>query len=267
MTTAKRWSKSTSGDAAHRALSVFQESLPVQLIATGRPDFKTCFPDEALSAVVERNLADAFDFLPVIGASGDEALAGVLEVAALVSPVVPEQAVRDRMQPLGEAHLLGADASILSFIRKADQQPFCFVVSGHQISGLVTLSDLQQLPVRAALFAMVTHLEMTMADVIRNRYEGEAWMERLPKIRADKVRSKLEAAKKGDGLVDSLLYTEFCDKVTILKGLPFSKGSPTSRARFEKDMARTPARPPPVYAALAAIFPAFSRASSNVPTR
>src|SRR5438552_11173527 len=84
MTTTQAWSRSALGDDAHSALSAFQESLPVHLIATGRPDFKTCLPDEALSEVIERNRADGFDFLPVmsVGTRGGETVAGVLEVAA-----------------------------------------------------------------------------------------------------------------------------------------------------------------------------------------
>ena len=64
MTANRAWSASALGDDPHNAVAAFQESLPVDLIATGRPDFKTCLPDEALSEVVERNRADGFDFLP-----------------------------------------------------------------------------------------------------------------------------------------------------------------------------------------------------------
>ena len=67
--------------------------------------------------------------------------------------------VSDVMRPLSEGNLLGADASILTFIRYADHQKCRLIVSGHEISGLVCLSDLQRLPVRAALFGLVTCLK------------------------------------------------------------------------------------------------------------
>jgi hypothetical protein len=240
MTTTQAWSRSALGDDAHSALSAFQESLPVHLIATGRPDFKTCLPDEALSEVVERNRADGFDFLPVIGPGtrGGETVAGVLEVAAFISGVAPEKTVRDQMQPLGEEHLIGADASILTFIRDADRHPFRFVVSGREINGLVSVSDLQRLPVRAALFAIVTQLEMTMADVVRRRFsQPDAWMGLLSQGRAEKVRENVARAKAEDTLVDRLLYTEFCDKVTIIDKAWISSvdGSPKKKS-FQKDM-------------------------------
>jgi hypothetical protein len=221
-------------------LAAFQESLPVHLIATGRLDFKTCLSDEALSEVVERSRADGFDFLPVMapGARGGQTVAGVLEVATFINGVAPERAVRDHMQPLGEEHLIGADASILTFIRDADRHPFRFVVSGREINGLVSVSDLQRLPVRAALFAIVTQLEMTMAEVVRSRFsEPDAWMRLLSHERAQKVRDNITRAKAEDTLVDRLLYTEFCDKVTIIDKALISSadGSPKKRF-FEKDM-------------------------------
>lgn len=240
MTMTQAWSRSGLGDNAHSTLSAFQESLPVHLIATGRPDFKTCLPDEALCEVVERNRADGFDFLPVMGpgTQGGETIAGVLEVAAFIRGVAPEQAVSDHMQPLGEEHLIGADASILTFIRDADRHPFRFVVSGREINGLVSVSDLQRLPVRAALFAIVTQLEMTMADVVRRRFfQPDAWIELLSPGRAEKVRENVARAKAEDTLVDRLLYTEFCDKVTIIdKTWPSSGNASLEKKSFLKDM-------------------------------
>jgi hypothetical protein len=64
----------------------------------------------------------------------------------------PKGRVYEKMRHLSEANLIGADASILAFVRDADRHKCRLVVSGCEISGLVSLSDLQRLPVRAALF-------------------------------------------------------------------------------------------------------------------
>lgn len=233
----RRWA--ALEDNPHSSLAVVQESLPINLIATPRQDFIYCRPNETIAVVIERTDAPGYDFLPVLGpGAGDETVLGVLEVAQMRNRFPPEGTVHQYMQPLAEQHLIGADASILTFIRDADQHPFRFVVSGHQISGLVTLSDLQRLPVRAALFAMVTHIEMTMADVIRRRFsQPDGWMNLLSKGRAEKVQKKVADAELADTLVDQLLYTEFCDKVTIIaKSWPSSaEGSPENK-RFQRDM-------------------------------
>ncbi|WP_287209273.1 hypothetical protein, partial [Mesorhizobium sp.] len=64
----------------------------------------------------------------------------------------PSGKISESVIPLSEETLVGADASILDFIRDADQRPCRLVVSGRQIEGLVSISDMQKLPVRAALF-------------------------------------------------------------------------------------------------------------------
>ena len=208
-----------SDASPHVALTRYQESLPVSLIATARAEFISCRPDEAVSDVIERHRANEYDFLPVLGLRAeDDSVVGLLELAHARDAAVPGVTVGQRMQPLGERHLIGADASILAFIRDADRQPFRFVVSGHHIGGLVTLSDLQLLPVRAALFAMVTHLEMSMADGIRTQCpHTDNWLSLLSEERAAKVKEKMKTAKTENTLVDPLLYTEFSDKVTIIK--------------------------------------------------
>src|SRR5205809_4231918 len=97
----------------------------------------------------------------------------------------------------------------------------------------VSVSDLQRLPVRAALFAIVTQLEMTMADVVRRRFpQPDAWMGLLSQGRAEKVRENVARAKAEDTLVDRLLYTEFCDKVSIIDKAWISSvdGSPKKKS-------------------------------------
>ena len=229
-----------SGADSHATLSAYQESLPVKLIATARPDFKTCRIDEQLSVVFDRNRHDSFDYLPVISKSPNrsESIVGVLHIRALQADGGYVGAVCDHMEPLCEGHLIGADASVLTFVRHADDSPFRLVVSGREITGLVSISDLQRLPVRAALFAMVTHLEMVMADAIRRRQpNSDRWMSLLSEGRKKKVYEQIERAKSGDTFVDPVLYTQFCDKVRIVNkmGGPADSGAWDAKL-FQRDM-------------------------------
>ena len=234
---AQRWD--ASSDNPHETLSGFQESLPVRLIATARQNFKTCRPDEVGSNVVERNRDDFFDFMPVLGLDlADNSVVGVLNIMHLTEMNDTAGTVHHHMEPLAERYLIGADASLLAFIRDADRHPFRFIVSGREINGLVSISDLQRLPVRTALFAIVTQLEMTMAEVVRRRFpDPEDWMRLLSQGRAEKVRERVARAKAEDTLVGQILYTEFCDKVTIIDEawLCSNKGSSEKRS-FLEDM-------------------------------
>jgi hypothetical protein len=51
-------------------------------------------------------------------------------------------------------------------------------VAGRDISGLVSLFDIQKLPARTALFAIVTQLEIVMTNAIRREFgRDESWLE------------------------------------------------------------------------------------------
>jgi hypothetical protein len=103
------------------------------------------------------------------------------------------------------------------------------VISGSSITGLVTLSDLQKLPVRAALFALVTGFEMAMAELIRKRLgENDGWLLFLNATRQTRLRQEIANSKREDGFVDALLFTQFCDKAEIIR-----KASLLSRSKRE----------------------------------
>jgi hypothetical protein len=196
--------------------------------------------DEQLSVVCDRHRHDSFDHLPVISASPyrSESIVGVLHLGALQADGECIGTVCDRMEPLCEGHLIGADASILTFVRHADDSPFRLVVSGREITGLVSISDLQRLPVRAALFAMVTHLEMVMADAILRRLpHSDGWMSLLSNGRRKKVDEQIKKVKSGDTFVDPALSTQLCDKVTIVRKMGGPVGSGAWDAKlFQSDM-------------------------------
>lgn len=134
--------------------------------------------DEQLSSVVARN-TEKFDHMPVVD-SASVAIVGVVQLAAYYNSAVPSGNVAEHVVPLHEDHLIGADASILSFIKTADRRPFRLVVSSDGVLGLVSLSDIQALPVRACLFSLVTGLEITMSQTIDAAFQASnGWKKHL----------------------------------------------------------------------------------------
>jgi hypothetical protein len=227
------WASSSIGNEPHVTIEALQKGLTVDLIATKRSNFETCAHDEMLSAVVERNRHNRFDFLPVVEPATGR-IVGLIEIAPLMKGEVADRRVSVMMRPLSEENLLGADASILTFIRDADRQKCRLVVSGHEISGLVCLSDLLRLPVRAALFGLITYLEIIMTNVIRREFDRtEAWLDRLSNGRRTNLKNEIGKARIDDGLVDALLFTQFIDKVTIIRKSPLFK---FARDLFESEL-------------------------------
>ena len=215
-----------TGDVFHS----LHAGLTVELIATKRPQLMTCAPHEPLSVVKARN-TEPYDFLPVVvpGDGERDRIAGLFHAAKFSDETQADGSIEQYYAPLSEDCLIGADASILNFVMDADEKPCRLVISGASIVGLVSLSDLQKLPVRAALFALITGFEISMFEVIKREHPNDDdWKHYLSVGRRDKINEEIERSHQGDGFVDELLFTQFCDKSEILLNgfqLPRSKTS------------------------------------------
>ena len=210
-------------DALVEALTAFEDGLPVRLISTPRERMKTCHVEESLASVVERNRVDQFDYLPVIAADVPSRIIGLIELASFRVGTLPDGSIERHMKPLSEENLIGADAGILSFARDADRHRLRLIVSGRDISGLVSLFDIQKLPARAALFAVVTQLEIEMTNAIRREFGGaDSWLERLAPDRRLLIAAEMKKSQEDDSFVDSLLFTQLADKATIIRKSPKS---------------------------------------------
>jgi hypothetical protein len=169
-----------------------------------------------ISTVVARNRSTGFDFIPVLDRTTNH-IVGLFEIAPFMRGDFLDARVNATMSPLSEENLLGADAPILSFVRDADSRKCRLIISEHEISGLVRMSDLQRLPVRAALFGLVTYLEILMTSVIRKVFTGsDDWLSCLVDGRRRKLQGEIDNSRAKSELVDSLLFTQFVDKATII---------------------------------------------------
>lgn len=217
----------TARCVAESELDSYQATLPVTLIATPREEFVTCSRDDSLSRIRELAMGDGFDHLPVVE---DGVVVGVMDVLENAERK-NDTTVRDVYRALSGDLLVGAHVSVLDFVRTADSVPFRFVVTDRGISGLVSASDMQKLPARAALFALITQLEMSMAAVVRRFYKGDDWLKFLTDDRKAKVEQEMLKARADSNQVDSLLYTNFCDKVRVV--VEIARGHGISRKRLE----------------------------------
>jgi len=209
----------SSGLAGTDVFETLHSGLTVKLVSTPRQVLKTCKGSDLVADVISD--ANHFDFIPISDDFGDDGrLIGMFHAADIRQKGITDGCVSSFHLPLTEEYLIGADASILDFVIQADSRPCRLVVSGSQIVGLVTLSDLQRLPVRAALFALITGFEMTMAELIKVKVPNETdWMTMLEQNRQDKIKREVSRAQAKDAFVDTLLFTQFADKVEILKQL------------------------------------------------
>lgn len=197
--------------ADDKVYSSIQEKLRIKLIATPREELFTCETSDKVVDVFERN-SEEYDYVPVVESSGE--IVGILEVREVSYNSDP--LVKDCFKPLNEGDLIGGDASILKFVECADERPYRLVISGGRVAGLVTLSDLQKLPVRVVLFSLLNALEILMSEIIESAIPKNQWLSYLSEKRQSKISEKIDQSRQGEVFVNELLFTQFCDKVTIL---------------------------------------------------
>ena len=194
-------------------LEPLRRSLTVNMIMTPRADLETCRRDETARSVMARNEED-YSFLPVVDDTERKRFLGLYRAERWFRDEAPDDSIREEFELLSEDHVIGADASIIEFVTTADERPARLVVSGDEVTGLVTLSDLQRLPVRAAIFALITSLELAMSERIEAEWPDDStdWLELLSPDRRENVEDKITTAKREDGYVSAIVLTEISDK-------------------------------------------------------
>lgn len=201
-------------DASLERLRQVQGSLTVDLIMVARDDFLTCTIADTAVDVKARNVDD-FSFIPVIDEQGR--VIGLYNAERWFGTEAPSAPVGDDYARLSEDIVIGADATILDFIVQADTNPTNLVISGSSIAGLVSLSDIQQLPVRAALFAAITSLEMAMALAIETRWpKADDWIDLMSTNRREQLSDQVTKARHTDGFVNEIAFSQFSDKAGLV---------------------------------------------------
>jgi hypothetical protein len=148
-----------------RTIKGLEAGLKVGDIATY--GFVYCHSSDDAAEVMARADWRSFDCVPV---KHDHRIVGVLE---------RDQDLRGPaggcMRSLDESLLVSSEEPLKGFIPLLVESPHRLVVQGTRIEGIVTRSDVHKLPVRLLAFALVTNLEMTMADLIVRRSTDGNW--------------------------------------------------------------------------------------------
>ena len=211
------WAADPLGDGSIPAVEAIEGAVSVDLIATFEPQLACCAKTDA----IDRLLADAsyaqFDYLPV---RSEGRIVGLLPLGKFrAAPIDPlGLTAESAMHSLDQSILITSGSSVLRYIEEAEASPCRLVIRDTQIAGIVTISDLQKLAVRPALFVLITHLELLMAAVIREHFRerpDEDWLVKLGD-RRDRVEHNWQKLK-ADGLeIDLIAATQFADKRQIL---------------------------------------------------
>ncbi len=224
------WASMPLEGNADRVLSSIEQGLNVGLIATF--DLACCDADERVADVLARQNLVAFDYVPVRRGGN---IVGLLNRTSSMER--DSLRVQEAMDSLQGNMLISSGAGILSFIESADSIECQLVLRDSQVDGIVTLSDLQKLPVRPAIFLLITHLELLMLAWLRKRSEQTSETEVLDKLterRREKLKEEWERLNTEDLAIDRLSATKFCDKRELLIKLEFPvPGKGAARKQLE----------------------------------
>ena len=193
------------------ALKAMEASFHVRLIGTFAPDLVWAPAEADATAWLAKNNPD-FDQFPV--KQGDVAVGILLRQGHHTGKTVCET-----MQPLGEGLIVSADMPIADLIPELHDNHYRLVLRGSRIDGLVTQSDLLKLPVRLVLFALITHLEHVMADVISTHWPNDSWFAELSQGRQSKIICKESKLRDRGMNPPRIELTEFSDKRDLCKRL------------------------------------------------
>lgn len=208
------WPASALEGDQDQILDHLERSTPIRLIATF-DDLTVALADEPVRAATSRADDGRFDFLPVRD-SASGSIVGLFRRSAMGS--TPDRSVREVMQPLSGDNLVGADTPLLDFVFSADTHPCRLVLDRSEIRGVVTLSDLQRLPVRTALFGLFIHLELLVTEALRGVVGADqSPFDWLSENRATYARSRWEESRAAGMDRDPLETLSFGDKKTLAK--------------------------------------------------
>jgi hypothetical protein len=194
-------------------MSGLERGLQVAHITTPAAQLVCCQHDEEIDAVLSRSDLSRFDQVPV---QEQGVIIGL--VRKLTIPGGAKGRARAYMQPMGESILVSADASLLEFILNDSLDRL--VIHGTKIYGLVTRSDLLKLPVVLLGFALVTHVETVMLNMLRaSGISEQVWLDYLNSGRKKDILKRYKELTEKRADPDLLELTYFSDKQTILERL------------------------------------------------
>lgn len=179
--------------------------------------------------------------LPVVAKHG--AIVGVLENAngEIDDYPRPRQDVRRvefSMEHLSERMLVESQRSLEGLFDELLAPPYYqLVVTGGQIDGIVTASDLNKAPVRVMAYATIAHLETAMTVAIRKTtdFNDEAAIAELGGSGSKQVQAAYRKLRRGDLNASLLDATTFKQKGVILAGVGVFEGVDDDSVEAEFD--------------------------------
>jgi len=123
-------------------------------------------------------------------------------------------------------------ANLIDVVKSLAINQQCFVTILDRVGAIITLTDLEKPPMRMFLFGMITIIEMTMTEILRQRYADNSWQELLSDKRVDQAKTLQEERNRRGQQVELIDCLQFGDKgwiITYDEGLREALGHKSRR--------------------------------------
>lgn len=216
-------------DQTMRAL---ERSLHCSLIAS-----ELDFDDGVMPVDVDDNqilqyaLVNRFTWIPLF--SREEGAEKVVTDVAIVD--LERESVASR-RGVAVEEIMAGSTPISEAIHLLWRRLFYFVLEGARIRRILTVSDLNRLPVRTYLHTLLDHLEWVLAERIDTTHPDDSWMNLLSKEKQKEIL-ELQQRKRGQDFDTRLIHcTTLSDKATVVgKSEPLLEAlSLPSRSAFDR---------------------------------
>lgn len=124
--------------------------------------------------------------------------------------------VADHILGIGPGNLISESTALSDLLRALKERAFSFVLTGSDVSGIVTLADLNKPPLRLYLFGVVSLLEMHMQYWIERAYANDSWKQSLTARRIKKAEDTHRDRKRRKEDIRLIDCLQFCDKRVLL---------------------------------------------------
>ncbi len=112
--------------------------------------------------------------------------------------------------------LIPETANLIDVVKSLAINQQCFVTILDRVGAIITLTDLEKPPMRMFLFGMITMIEMSMTEILRQRYPDNSWQEFLSDQRVALAEKLQEERNRRGQQVELLDCLQFGDKGWII---------------------------------------------------
>jgi len=199
-------------DLYHETMSALEQSLHCGLIASSLDfDHGVMQVDVTEDQILRYALLNDFSRIPLYSTEHDGE-----KVVTDVAIVDLEGQCLETRRGLAVEEMIAVSTPISDAIQLLSRRHFYFVLEGSRIRRILTASDLNRLPVRTYLHAVLDHLEWCLAERVEATYPNDSWMSLLPDGSQNQIH-RLHKKKRSQDFDTRLIHcTTLSHKATVV---------------------------------------------------